>query len=274
VAETLVSPADDRLFARILAVKPDEVREHIEQAARRFNAELHTESYAETHSDSAQLRRLLSLLSPRGKQVFLDLGTGNGYVGMALAKEHPTSRVVGVDIAEQAIEQDVKNAKQQGLSNVHFRAFDGVTLPFSDGYFDGAVCRYAFHHLPCPETTLGEMARTLRGEGRFVLADPVRREDDETDFINRFQELRRDGHVRMHRFGELIDLVSRHGFELIDSFSSSISFGRQRTQEYDGLLASTPTRIHEAYALTVAEEEIRMTFRILNAAFLNRNPGP
>ncbi len=255
-------------------MKRDEVREHIEQAASRFNAELHTESYAETHSDSAQLRRLLSFLSPRGKQVFLDLGTGNGYVGMALAKEHPTSHVVGVDIAEEAIEQDVENARQQGLSNIHFRAFDGVTLPFSDGYFDGAVCRYAFHHLPRPETTLGEMARTLRRGGRFVLADPVRHEDDDADFINRFLELRRDGHVRTHRFEELVDLTSRHGFELIDWFSSSISFGRQRAQEYDELLASTPTRIHEAYALTVAEEEIRTTFRVVNAAFLNRNLGP
>ena len=255
-------------------MKRDEVREHIEQAASRFNAELHTASYAETHSDSAQLRRLLSFLSPQGKQVFLDLGTGNGYVGVALAKEHPTSHVVGVDIAEQAIEQDIENAKRQGLSNIHFHAFDGVTLPFSDGTFDGAVCRYAFHHLPCPETTLGEMSRTLRRGARFVLADPVRHEDDETDFINGFQELRRDGHVRIHRFEEFIDLASRQGFELIDWFNSSISFGRQRTQEYDELLASTPTRIRQAYALTVAEEEIRMTFRILNAAFLNRKLGP
>jgi ubiquinone/menaquinone biosynthesis C-methylase UbiE len=267
------SPGDDPPAAKMLTVKPDEVRKHIEQAAIRFNAELHTESYAKTHSDSAQLRRLLSLLSPRAKQVFLDLGTGNGYVGTALAKAYPTSRVVGVDIAEKAIEQDVRNARQQGLSNVHFRVFDGVTLPFRDSYFDGAVCRYAFHHLPCPETTLEEMARTLRRGGKFVLADPVRHEDDETDFINRFQDLRRDGHVRIHRFGELVDLVGRHGFELIDWFRSSISFGRQRTREYDELLASTPARVHEGYALTIAGTEIRIAFSILNAAFLHRNLG-
>jgi ubiquinone/menaquinone biosynthesis C-methylase UbiE len=251
-------------------VKPDEVRAHIEQAASRFNAELHTNSYEEAHSDPAQLRRLLAFLSPQDKQVFLDLGTGGGYVGMELAKAHPACSVVGLDVAERAIKKDVENANQQGLPNADFRVFDGVTLPFTDSYFDGAVCRYAFHHLPRSDTTLGEIARTVRSRGKFVLADPVRNEEDEADFINGFQVLRRDGHVRIHRFRDLIELVSRHGFELIDWFASSISFHRRRSEEYDELLASVPTRVHEMYALTMDEDEIRMTFRIVNAVFLNR----
>jgi ubiquinone/menaquinone biosynthesis C-methylase UbiE len=254
-------------------VKPGEVRRHIEQAASRFDTELHTESYARTHSDSAQLRRLLSFLAPAPEEVFLDLGTGNGYVGVALAKACPTSRVVGVDIAEKAIEQDRENTRRQGLSNAEFRVLDGVALPFRDSYFDGAVCRYAFHHLPRPEATLGELARTLRRGGRFVLADPVRHADDEDDFINDFQELRRDGHVRIHRFGEIVDLFARRGFELMDWFGSSLSFGRQRTREYDDLLASAPARVHEGYALAVAGTEIRLTFPSLNAAFVNRDPA-
>ena len=161
-------------------MKPDEVSAHIEQAASSFNAELHTKSYEETHSDPAQLRRLLAFLSPQGKEVFLDLGTGSGYVGMALAKAHPACSVIGLDVAEMAIKQDVENANQQGLPNTDFRVFDGVTLPFTDSYFDGAVCRYAFHHFPRWETTLGEIARTVRSGGKFVLADPVRNEEDET----------------------------------------------------------------------------------------------
>jgi SAM-dependent methyltransferase len=233
-------------------VKPDEVRAHIEQAARRFNAELHTKSYEETHSDPAQLRRLLAFLSPQDEQVFLDLGTGSGYVGMAIAKAHPACSVVGLDVAEKAIEQDVEDATRQGLPT---------------------VCRYAFHHFPLPETILGEIARTVRSRGKFVLADPVRNEVDETDFINRFQDLRRDGHVRIHRFRELMELVSRYDFELIDWFASSISFHRRRSRKYDELLASVPAGVYETYALTIHEEEIRMTFRIVNAVFLNRKQG-
>ncbi len=251
-------------------MKPEETRAHIQKAARSFDAELHTESYAETHSDSAQLRRLVAFLSPRDEQSFLDLGTGNGYVAMALAAEYPACRVIGLDIAEEAIKQDVVNSKQQSLSNIDFRVFDGVALPFQDGYFDGAVSRYAFHHLPQPVETLGEIARTLRRGGRLVLADPIRSEDDVIDFINRFQDLKQDGHACIYRFRDFVALVSRHGFELIDRFESSISFSRGRNEAYDELLASTPTSVREAYDVRVDGEEIRMTFRILNTVFLNR----
>ena len=251
-------------------MKPDKVRAHIDQAARSFNAQLHTNSYAEAHSDPAQLRRLLSFLAPHEKQNYLDLGTGSGYVGMALAEEHPKACVFGLDAAEEALKRNVRNAKQNGLSNAFFCVFNGVTLPFRDSCFDGAVCRYAFHHMPRPESTVGEIARTVRHGGVFVLADPIRNEDDQTDFINRFQSLKRDGHARIHRFRELIDLVSRHGFELTDRFKSSISFGRRRSKEYDDLAASTPAQIQEGYAVTIGEKEIRMTFTILNTVFLNR----
>jgi hypothetical protein len=43
---------------------PDENEARIAEAARSFDAELHTKAYAETHSDAAQLARLLSFLSP------------------------------------------------------------------------------------------------------------------------------------------------------------------------------------------------------------------
>ena len=95
-----------------------------------------------------------------------------------------------------------------------------------------------------------------------------------TDFINRFQDLKRDGHAIIFRFKEFVDLVSRQGFELIDWFESSISFGRARNREYDKLLASTPTPVREGYDVRVDGEEIRMTFRILNTVFLNRKQGP
>lgn len=251
-------------------MKREDIRAHIRQAAKSFDAELHTRAYAELLSDAAQLRRLLSYLTPQGKQVLLDLGTGSGYVAMALAKREPTSQVIGLDVAAEAIRKDAEIAKQEALSNVSFCTFDGVTLPFGDDTFDAAVCRYVLHHLPCCETTLREIARTVRPQGRFVLADAIRNEEDETDFINRFQKLKPDGHVRMHRSEELIEMVCRSGFELIDRFETSISFARTRRKEYDELLASTPEGVQESYQIGYAGEEIHLRFRILNAAFVNR----
>jgi ubiquinone/menaquinone biosynthesis C-methylase UbiE len=248
----------------------DEIQAQIAEAASSFNAELHTKAYAETHSDAAQLARLWSSLSPAHGQVILDLGTGNGYVAMAIAGAEPTCRVVGVDVAVQAIARDLEQAKAQGLSNVEFLSYDGIMLPFADDHFDAAVCRYAFHHLPRPETSLEELGRTVRGSGKLVLSDPIREEADNVDFINHFQEMKRDGHVRMHRRTDLIDLVCRHGFEVIEAFESAISFTRERGAEYDELLTATPERVLKAYSVVVGEQQIRLRFRILSAVFLNR----
>jgi ubiquinone/menaquinone biosynthesis C-methylase UbiE len=251
-------------------VDPDEVRAHIEHTARSFDAQLHAKNYAEVHSDSAQLRRLLSFLSPRAGEVYLDLGTGNGYVAIAVAKECPRCRVIGVDITTAAIGRNVENARRDGLSNVQFQTFDGVLLPFPDNHFSGVMCRYAFHHFPRPETSLKEIRRTLHAGGRFVLADATRSDDDDTDFINVFQVLKRDGHVKMYRAAELLSILGHHGFSLVDQFESSISFRRSRNVEYDRLLASTSARVREAYSVAICGEEVRLTFPILNVLFLNR----
>jgi hypothetical protein len=110
----------------------------------------------------------------------------------------------------------------------------------------------------------------VRSGGRLVLADAIRDDADDVDFVNRFQEMNRDGHVRMHRGTHLIDLVNRHGFDLIERFESSIVFTRERTADYDELLARTPERVLQAYSLAVAEREMSLRFRILNALFVNR----
>ena len=249
---------------------PEKIKARIAEAARSFDAELHTKAYAETHSDSAQLVRLVSFLSPGRDQVILDLGTGNGYVAMAIASAHPGCRVIGVDVATQAIDRNVEQARVQGLAIADFQNYEGIALPFADDHFDAAISRYAFHHLPQPATTLDELGRTVRSGGKLVLADAIRDDADDVDFVNRFQEMKRDGHVRMHRGTDLIDLVSRHGFELIERFESSIFFTRERTAEYDKLLAMTPERVLRAYSLVVTERQMRLRFRILNAFFVNR----
>jgi ubiquinone/menaquinone biosynthesis C-methylase UbiE len=248
----------------------EKIKARIADAARSFDAELHTKAYEETHSDAAQLARLLAFLSPARDDVILDLGTGNGYVAMALAGAYPGCRVIGVDVAAQAIERDIEQARAQGLVNADFQRYDGIALPFADDRFDAAICRYAFHHLPQPETTLGELGRTVRSGRRLVLADAIRDDADDVDFVNRFQEMKRDGHVRMVRGTSLVDLVSRHGFDLIERFESSICFTRERTAAYDELLAMTPERVLQAYSLAVAESEMHLRFRVLNALFVNR----
>ena len=252
----------------------DQIERTIEEAARSFDAELHTQAFAETHSDAAQLAKMLSFLSPEQGQRILDLGTGNGYVAKSIASAVPECRVIGIDVARQAIETNIDQAKAAGLSNVDFLAYDGTTLPFPDNHFDAAVSRYVLHHLPRPETSLAELGRTIRRNGRLVLADGIRHEADDVDFINRFQELKRDGHIRMYQREIFIDLVSRSGFRVIETFDSSLTFSRERGAPYDALLADTPEVVLRAYSTQVGTRHMSLTLPILSVVFQNMSAKP
>ena len=244
----------------------------IGKARKRFNDELHSKAYALVHADNEQLQGLLSFLAPTNEQVFLDLGTRNGYVGMSLARQFPGCSVIGIDIAERALQQNVENAKQEGLVNIRFQSFDGISLPLDDGYLDGLICRYAFHHFPEYKRMLNEISRTVRAGGRFVLSDPVIHEMDTTDFINSFQALKQDGHVKIHKRLKFLELVKRYCFEVLDSFDSTISFSQNRMSEYDKLLDSTPPAVLDAYKIKKDEERIWITFEVMNIVF-EKNQG-
>jgi release factor glutamine methyltransferase len=54
----------------------------------------------------------------------LDLGSGCGAVSLAIAKERPRVRVIGVDISRAALDVARMNARLQKLDNVEFRESD------------------------------------------------------------------------------------------------------------------------------------------------------
>lgn len=248
-------------------MKKKQTKTLIAQAARAFDAELHTKAYRETHADFAQLSRLLSFLPENNGQVFLDLGTGDGYVAMELATRYASSIVIGVDIAEKAIRKNIEVAAGLAFSNIQFQPFDGVTLPFESDFFDGVFCRYAFHHFPVPKTTLAEIRRTLRKSGQFIFSDAVRSEVDDTDFINKFQDLKEDGHVRMLTINGLLKIFEQNGFLLKDSFPSSIAFDRPYNSSNRNLIDTTPEKTLRAYDLSVEGDKIRLSFEIFNGLF-------
>lgn len=239
----------------------------VEQAARAFDAELHTAEYAATHADDVQLNRLLCWLPAERERTFLDLGTGAGYVALELARRYDDVRVIGLDVAGESMRRNAEQASRQGLTRVEFQVYDGFSFPFPDGLFDGVISRFAFHHFPDPGATLSEISRVMNSSARLVLSDAVRHDLDSCDFINRFQRLKRDGHVCMRRRRELVDFLGRYGFALADSFDSSLSFDRDATAEHDKLVAATPEPVLSLYCLERSDARFRLTYGIFNGAF-------
>jgi len=198
---------------------------------------------------------------------YLDLGTGNGYAAFAIAGRQPEALVTGIDVAGQAIGKNVELAREANLANVAFKVIDGISLDLPAAAFDGIVCRYALHHLPELPSALREVKGALKERGRLVVADGVMNDDDDGDFINRFQALQPDGHVRFYPRNDLIALVGECGLELLDLAMTTISYSRPFNPDYRALIDETPPAILDAYAIAVHGSEVSARLDILNAAF-------
>lgn len=91
--------------------------------------------------------RFLDELKERfGQAALLDLGCGNGWVGIVAAQAG--HHVWGIDSSPTAIRQAKQLAEQAGVARqTHFQLGDALALPFADRHFDGLIDRGLLHHI-------------------------------------------------------------------------------------------------------------------------------
>jgi SAM-dependent methyltransferase len=100
---------------------------------------------------------------------WLDFGcAGGGYDEEMLARG--VEAVSGLDVEESRIAE----AKCRNLPNAEYTKFDGRTLPFTDGTFDGIFMNEVFEHVADERRALAEIFRVLKPGGLLVLISPNR----------------------------------------------------------------------------------------------------
>lgn len=242
----------------------DRTQRTIDAARRSFNQELLSADYPAVHDDEQQVSGLVAFLDPRPDGAYLDLATGNGAVAFAIAGHRTDARVIGIDIADQAVSRNRATASENAHSSIEFRRTNGREIDFPAATFDGIACRYALHHFPEVDTTLAEVRRTLKPGGVFALADATRHPGDHEDFINRFQALKPDGHVKIYTVEELIHLFRAHRFQVTEQFRSAITFTRGLDRDYRRLIDRTAPEISSLYGMRVGGDEATLTFEVGN----------
>jgi SAM-dependent methyltransferase len=123
------------------------------------------------------LDMLLGLAAPAAGERWLDAACGPGVVSRALAPL--VGEVLGVDATPAMVEVARREAAADGAGNARFAVGDAERLDLPDGAFDGALCRFALHHLAVPGRALGELRRVVRPGGVVVVADHLA--DDDAD---------------------------------------------------------------------------------------------
>jgi SAM-dependent methyltransferase len=156
----------------------------------------------------ASLDLLVDLARPTAHDTVLDYAAGAGIGGFAVAPE--VASVEAADELPDMLEEGRRLAGELGLVNVAFTLVDLYALPHKDGAFSLIICRNAFHLLPEPVATLGELQRVLSLGGRIVILDPVVDEVADKAF-NDLARLREPAHRRHYRDDELDAIVERAG---------------------------------------------------------------
>tara|TARA_B100001559_G_C16478186_1_gene612422 strand:+ start:613 stop:1491 length:879 start_codon:yes stop_codon:yes gene_type:complete len=70
------------------------------------------------------INECIKLLSIKNNPDIIDIGTGSGCIGITLAKEIPSSKVIAIDFSEKALNLAEKNAKNMGVKNIEFVKHD------------------------------------------------------------------------------------------------------------------------------------------------------
>jgi ubiquinone/menaquinone biosynthesis C-methylase UbiE len=144
----------------------------------------------------------------------LDVACGTGALTQAFAERCGNS--VGLDIMAPALAQARAQARERGLTNVEFVLGEPERMPFRDGQFTGAACRFAFHHIVNPAHVFAEMARVVGPGGWMIIADMTASEDrGKASLHNEIERLADPTHARTLSASEFEAFFTAHGFRTV-----------------------------------------------------------
>jgi ubiquinone/menaquinone biosynthesis C-methylase UbiE len=144
----------------------------------------------------------------------LDVACGTGATTLAFAER--CSSATGLDIMVPALARARADAAARGLVNAQFTLGELERMPFDDGQFTGAACRFSFHHFINPGRVFAEMARAVGPRGWMVIADMTASEDAAKAALhNELERLSDPTHARTLAASEFEGMFAAHGFRTV-----------------------------------------------------------
>lgn len=140
----------------------------------------------------------------------LDVGAGDGWLSVELAKNHIDVHSLEPDAHHYS--QQWKLFRQNDSSSVAFPvSAKGENLPYPDSVFDGAICCEVLEHVADPQTLLRELHRVLRPGARLGVAVPTAGTERFFQLLNP-QWLKDCTHVQMFTRKMMLDGLGEAGF--------------------------------------------------------------
>lgn len=164
----------------------DNFREYFSKYANEY-------AMSKSHRGGEDLIAMINLIDPKPDWVVADLAAGTGFTSMKVAPY--VKKVVALDGTEGMLEKARELSREKGILNIEFVKAMVEKTGLPDRSFDLVTCRRAAHHFPDKKEFLSEAMRILKDNGKLVLIDMVRPENDKDDIRNRMEKLRDHSHA-------------------------------------------------------------------------------
>jgi release factor glutamine methyltransferase len=163
--------------------KSKEPAQYITGKAGFYNIELNINNNVLIPRPESELiiESVLEKVSRDSKVDILDIGTGSGCLALALAKELPKSKVVGIDISENSIQLANTNANNLNFNNVEFLLVD-ILKESVENKFDIVVSNP-------PYIPKYEMSELMDGVANFEPHSALTDNNDGLTFYRRFAKI-------------------------------------------------------------------------------------
>ncbi|MBM4010441.1 MAG: class I SAM-dependent methyltransferase [Planctomycetes bacterium] len=126
----------------------------------------------ESRQREEDCRLLLEALDLRPGQTICDLGCGNGFYTLELARRvGPRGLVYAVDIQPEMLRMLADVAGREGLPNIRPVLGTAIDPRLPPRSIDLCLCVDVYHEFSHPEAMLGRIRESLAGEGRLVLVE-------------------------------------------------------------------------------------------------------
>lgn len=123
----------------------------------------------------------LDLMQLKDGDVVADLGCGNGYYTLRVAKRvAPSGRVLAVDIQQGMLDQLKSRMDEAGVANVESILGDPDDPKLPDGSVDWVLMVDVYHEFAEPQAMLAKIRRCLKPGGKVALLEYRKEQDPAT----------------------------------------------------------------------------------------------